>query len=78
MELQLDRKLANRRVFPAIDIVSSSTRRDDLLHDKDVLNKMWILRNHIADMNTDEAMQFLLQQMRGTKSNEEFLAVMNK
>lgn len=78
MELQLDRRLANKRVFPAIDIVSSSTRRDDLLHDKDVLNKMWIMRNHIADMNTDEAMQFLLQQMRGTKSNEEFLATMNK
>lgn len=78
MELQLDRKLANKRVFPAIDITSSSTRRDDLLHDKDVLNKMWVLRNHIADMNTDEAMKFLLQQMRGTKSNEEFLTIMNK
>jgi len=78
MELQLDRKLANKRIYPAIDITSSSTRRDDLLHDKDVLNKMFLLRNHIADMNTDEAMQFLLQQMRGTKSNEEFLATMNK
>ncbi len=78
MELQLDRKLSNKRVFPAIDITSSSTRRDDLLLDKDVQNKMWLLRNHIADMNTDEAMQFLLQQMRGTKSNEEFLATMNK
>ena len=78
MELQLDRRLANKRMFPAIDIVSSSTRRDDLLHDKDVLNKMWIMRNHIADMHTDEAMQFLQQQMRGTKSNEEFLATMNK
>ena len=78
MELQLDRKLANKRIFPAIDITSSSTRRDDLLHDKDILGKMFLLRNHIADMNTDEAMQFLLQQMRGTKSNEEFLATMNK
>lgn len=78
MELQLDRRLANKRVFPAIDLVASSTRRDDLLHDKDVLNKMWILRNHIADMNADEAMNFLLQQTRGTKSNEEFLATMNK
>lgn len=78
MELQLDRRLANKRVYPAIDIVSSSTRRDDLLHDKETLNKMWIMRNHIADMNTDEAMNFLLQQMRGTKSNEEFLATMNK
>lgn len=78
MELQLDRRLANKRIFPAIDITSSSTRRDDLLLEKDVLNKMWVLRNHIADMNTDEAMQFLLQQIRGTKSNEEFLATMNK
>ncbi|MBL7718503.1 MAG: transcription termination factor Rho [Flavipsychrobacter sp.] len=78
MELQLDRRLANKRVFPAIDITSSSTRRDDLLLEKDVQNKMWLLRNHIADMHTDEAMNFLLQQMRGTKSNEEFLATMNK
>jgi transcription termination factor Rho len=78
MELQLDRRLANKRVFPAIDITSSSTRRDDLLMDKDTQNKMWLLRNHIADMHTDEAMNFLLQQMRGTKSNEEFLATMNK
>jgi transcription termination factor Rho len=78
MELQLDRKLANKRIYPAIDITSSSTRRDDLLLDKDVQKKMWLLRNHIADMNTDEAMHFLLQQMKGTRSNEEFLATMNK
>ncbi len=78
MELQLDRKLANKRIYPAIDITSSSTRRDDLLMDKDVQNKMWLLRNHISDMNTDEAMHFLLQQMKGTRSNEEFLATMNK
>ncbi len=78
MELQLDRKLANKRVFPAIDITSSSTRRDDLLHDKEVLSRMWVLRNHINDMNTDEAMKFLLQQMKGTKNNEELLATMNK
>lgn len=78
MELQLDRKLANKRIFPAIDITSSSTRRDDLLLEKDVLNKMWILRNHIADMNTDEAMNFLMKQMKGTRSNEEFLAIMGK
>jgi transcription termination factor Rho len=78
MELQLDRKLSNKRIYPAIDITSSSTRRDDLLMDKDVQNKMWLLRNHIADMNTDEAMHFLLQQMKGTRSNEEFLATMNK
>ncbi len=78
MELQLDRKLANKRIFPAIDITSSSTRRDDLLLDKDVQNKMWLIRNHIADMNVDEAMNFLLKQMKGTRSNEEFLATMNK
>ncbi len=78
MELQLDRKLANKRIYPAIDITSSSTRRDDLLMAKDVQSKMWLLRNHIADMNTDEAMHFLLQQMKGTKNNEEFLATMNK
>ncbi len=78
MELQLDRKLANRRIFPAIDIMASSTRRDDLLLDKEVLGKMWVLRNHIGGMNTDEAMNFLMNQMKGTKSNEEFLATMNK
>lgn len=78
MELQLDRKLANRRIYPAIDLVASSTRRDDLLFDKDVHGKVWILRKHLADMNADESMNFLLQQMRGTKSNEEFLATMNK
>jgi len=76
MELQLDRKLSNKRVFPAIDLVASSTRRDDLLLDKDMLQKMWILRNHLADMNPMEAMEFLLQQMRGTKSNEEFMISM--
>jgi transcription termination factor Rho len=78
MELQLDRRLANKRIFPAIDITTSSTRRDDLLLPQDVHNKMWILRKHITDMNTDEAMNFLLKQMRGTSSNEEFLATMNK
>jgi transcription termination factor Rho len=78
MELQLDRKLANKRIFPAIDITSSSTRRDDLLLDKDTLGKMWVLRNHISDMNTDEAMNFLMKQMKGTKNNEEFLTTMNK
>ncbi len=77
MELQLDRKLSNKRIFPAIDLVSSSTRRDDLLHDKDILQKMWILRNHLADMNSTEAMEFMLDRMRGTKSNEEFLISMN-
>lgn len=77
MELQLDRKISNKRIFPAIDITASSTRRDDLLLDKDVLQRIWILRNHLADMNPVEAMEFLQQQMRGTKSNEEFLISMN-
>ncbi|GAB4380586.1 MAG: transcription termination factor Rho [Salibacteraceae bacterium] len=77
MELQLDRKLSNRRIFPAIDLVASSTRRDDLLMEKDVLQRMWILRKHLTDMNTIEAMEFLKQQMAHTKSNEEFLISMN-
>lgn len=77
MELQLDRKLSNKRVFPAIDLVASSTRREDLLLDKEMLQKMWILRNHLSDMTPMEAMEFLLQNMRGTKSNEEFLISMN-
>jgi transcription termination factor Rho len=77
MELALDRKLANRRVFPAIDIVSSSTRRDDLLLDKDTAKRMWVLRKHMADMNTEEAMNTLLQHMKGTKDNNEFLVSMN-
>jgi transcription termination factor Rho len=77
MELQLDRKLANKRLFPAIDLVSSSTRRDDLLVDKETLQRMWILRNHLSDMNTIEAMEFIRNQMNGTHSNEEFLISMN-
>ena len=77
MELQLDRKLSNRRVFPAIDLVASSTRRDDMLMEKDVLQRMWILRKHLTDMNTIEAMEFLKQQMQNTTSNEEFLISMN-
>ncbi|MBL0342588.1 MAG: transcription termination factor Rho [Bacteroidetes bacterium] len=77
MELQLDRKLSNKRVYPAIDLVASSTRREDLLLDKEMLQKMWIMRNHLADMNPMEAMEFLLDRMRGTKSNEEFLVSMN-
>lgn len=78
MELQLDRKLANKRIYPAIDIMSSSTRRDDLLHSKEVVGKLHILKNYLGDMNTEEAMNFTLQQMRKTKSNEEFLATMNQ
>ncbi|MGB0930528.1 MAG: transcription termination factor Rho [Chitinophagales bacterium] len=77
MELQLDRKLSNRRVYPAINVIASSTRREDLLLDRDVLQRMWILRNYVADMNTEEAMNFLLNHMRGTRSNEEFLISMN-
>lgn len=77
MELQLDRKLSNKRIYPAIDLVASSTRRDDLLLDRETLQKMWILRNHLADMNPLEAMEFMLDRMRGTKSNEEFLVSMN-
>ncbi|WP_443946568.1 transcription termination factor Rho [Pedobacter sp. AW1-32] len=77
MELQLDRKLSNKRIFPAIDITASSTRRDDLLHDRDTLQRVWILRNHLADMNSQEAMEFVQSQIKGTKSNEEFLISMN-
>lgn len=77
MELQLDRKLSNKRVYPAIDLVASSTRREDLLLDRKMLERMWVLRNHLADMNPMEAMEFLLERLRGTKSNEEFLISMN-
>jgi transcription termination factor Rho len=77
MELQLDRRLSNKRIYPAIDVVSSSTRRDDLLLDRDVMQRMWVLRKHLGDMNAEESMTFLLQQMKGTKSNEEFLIGMN-
>ena len=77
MELQLDRKLSNRRIYPAIDIIASSTRKEDLLLGKEVTQKMWILRNHIADMNPIEAMEFLKARMNATKSNEEFLISMN-
>jgi len=77
MELQLDRRLANRRIYPAIDLVSSSTRRDDLLLERDVLQRMNLLRVYLNDMNAEEAMNELLKRMRGTKSNEEFLASMN-
>ncbi|MEO7802453.1 MAG: transcription termination factor Rho [Ginsengibacter sp.] len=77
MELQLDRRLSNRRIFPAIDIISSSTRRDDLLLDKDVLQRMWVLRNHMSDMNPEEALTVLMKNMKGTKDNMEFLTSMN-
>ena len=77
MELQLDRKLSNKRIYPAVDIVASSTRRDDLLQDPVTLQKVWILRNHIADMTTIEAMNLIISNMEDTKNNEEFLNSMN-
>ncbi len=77
MELQLDRSLANKRMYPAIDLTKSSTRREDLLLDKDALQRMFILRKHLADMKPDEAMDFLRKQMLHTTSNDEFLASMN-
>ena len=77
MELQLDRKLSNKRIFPAVDIMASSTRRDDLLLDKDTLNRMWILRRHLADMNSIEAMEFLKDRLERTENNDEFLVSMN-
>ena len=77
MELQLDRRLSNKRIFPSVDIIASSTRRDDLLLNAESLNRMWILRNFLSDMNSVEAMEFLLQRLRRTKSNEEFLISMN-
>ncbi|MFN5459495.1 MAG: transcription termination factor Rho [Bacteroidota bacterium] len=77
MEMQLDRKLSNKRIYPAIDLVASSTRRDDLLVDQAMLQRVWILRNHLADMTTVEAMEFLRDRMKNTRSNEEFLISMN-
>ena len=77
MELQLDRKLSNRRIFPAIDIMSSGTRRDDLLLEQSTLNRMWVLRRHLSDMNSVEAMEFLKDRLAATKDNDEFLVSMN-
>jgi transcription termination factor Rho len=77
MELQLDRTLANKRMYPAIDLTKSSTRRDDLLQGRETQQRMFILRNHLADMKPEEAFEFLIRQMRNTGSNEEFLASMN-
>jgi transcription termination factor Rho len=77
MELQLDRKLSNRRIYPAIDLLASSTRRDDLLVDKEALTRLWILRKHLGDMNPQEAMEFLLDRLRRSQTNEEFLISMN-
>ncbi len=77
MELQLDRKISNKRIYPAIDIVASSTRRDDLLLDKEMLQRVWILRNILSERTTVEAMEFLKDKMRFTQTNEEFLISMN-
>ena len=77
MELQLDRKISNRRIFPAIDILTSGTRREDLLMDKETLQRVWILRKHLADMNPIEAMEFMKDRLQNTRSNEEFLVSMN-
>ncbi len=78
MELQLDRNLANRRLYPSVDLTKSSTRREDLLLDKDTLQRMFILRNHLADMKPEEAMEFVKKQMMHSSSNDEFLASMNR
>ena len=77
MELQLDRRISNRRIFPAIDLVSSSTRRDDLLLDENTIQRMWIMRKYLADMNPVEAMEFINDRFKKTKNNEEFLISMN-
>ncbi len=77
MELQLDRKLANKRVYPAIDVMASGTRREDLLLDKDTLSRVWILRKFMSDMNSHEAIEYLLNNMKGTRDNDEFLISMN-
>jgi transcription termination factor Rho len=77
MEMQLDRRIANRRIWPAIDLMASGTRREDLLLEKDVLQRMWILRRHLSDMTPVEAMEFLHDRISRTKDNEEFLISMN-
>lgn len=78
MELQLDRKISNRRIFPSIDLVASGTRRDDMLHDELTIQRMWILRKYLADMTPVEAMEFMEQRIKKTISNEEFLLTMNQ
>ncbi|MBQ5723691.1 MAG: transcription termination factor Rho, partial [Muribaculaceae bacterium] len=78
MELQLDRKLSNKRIYPAVDIIASSTRRDDLLVSQEVLNRMWVLRNYLGDMNSLEAMEFIKKRMEMTRNNEELLVTMDK
>ena len=77
MELALDRKLSNRRIYPAIDVLNSGTRREDLLMDKEEMQRVWILRKLMSDMNSQESMEFLLNRMKGTRDNAEFLISMN-
>ena len=77
MELQLDRKISNRRIFPAVDLTSSSTRRDDLLLDEKTIQRMWVLRKYLADMNPVEAMEFINDRIKNTRNNDEFLISMN-
>jgi transcription termination factor Rho len=77
MELQLDRKIANKRIFPAIDLMSSSTRRDDMLLDDTTLQRMWIMRKYLSDMNPVEAMDFINDRFKKTRNNDEFLISMN-
>ena len=77
MELQLDRRLSNRRIYPAIDVQASGTRREDLLLDAKDLSRIWIMRKFMADMNPIEAMEFLMDRMRNTRDNQEFLMSMN-
>jgi transcription termination factor Rho len=73
MELQLDRKLSNKRIFPAVDVMASSTRRDDLLLSQDTLNRMWIMRRFLSDRTSVEAMEFVKERMERSRTNEEFL-----
>ncbi|MDP2059813.1 MAG: transcription termination factor Rho, partial [Flavobacteriaceae bacterium] len=77
MELQLDRRIANRRIYPSIDLMSSSTRRDDLLLDEKTLQRMWVMRKYLSDMNPIEAMEFINDRFKKTQNNEEFLISMN-
>ncbi len=78
MELQLDRKLSNKRIFPAVDVMASSTRRDDLLLTKETLNRMWIMRRFLSDRTSVEAMEFVKERMERTRNNQEFLATMQQ
>ena len=78
MELQLDRKLSNKRIFPAVDVMASSTRRDDLLLSQDTLNRMWIIRRFLSDRTSVEAMEFVKERMERSRTNEEFFQMMQE